>query len=76
MKRLADFLKSTVLGGALVIVPILLVWVLIGKVFGKLTGLVAPLVHVLQTYGVGAKPLFAPDEDEASSSPPSATPSG
>lgn len=62
MKRLVRFLKTTVLGGLLVIIPILLVWVLIGKVFGKITGLVAPLVErmpVEQLGGVAVASILA-----------------
>src|SRR5687767_5578491 len=49
MKRLAEFLKTTLLGGLLVVVPIYLTALLIAKALAGLLAIVAPITAGLPT---------------------------
>jgi uncharacterized membrane protein len=53
MKSLIAFLKTTIVGGALYLVPIVLILVVLGKVHGVTTKLVAPMAQELELHDVG-----------------------
>src|SRR6187455_2518685 len=53
MKSLTAFLKATIVGGALYLVPIVLILIVLGKVQAVTTKLVAPLTAALQLHDVG-----------------------
>jgi uncharacterized membrane protein len=47
MKPIAEFLKSTILGGLLVLLPLLLLWSLFAKAFDIIVKMATPVVHLL-----------------------------
>jgi uncharacterized membrane protein len=47
MKPVVEFLKSTILGGLLVLLPLLLSWGLLAKAFDIIVKMATPLVHFL-----------------------------
>ncbi len=47
MKPIVEFLKSTILGGLLVLLPLLLSWSLLAKAFDIIVKMAAPVVHLL-----------------------------
>jgi len=47
MKKLGSFLKTTLMGGLLVVLPIVLTFLLLRWVFNVVTGLIAPLTEVI-----------------------------
>ena len=53
MKSLTAFLKTTIVGGALYLVPIALILVVLGKVHAITSKLVAPLAQQLELHDVG-----------------------
>lgn len=53
MKSLITFLKTTIVGGALYLVPIVLILVVLGKVHGATSKLIAPIAAELQLHDVG-----------------------
>ena len=53
MKRLSAFLKTTIVGGALYLVPIALILVVLGKVHAITSKLVAPMAQQLELHDVG-----------------------
>jgi uncharacterized membrane protein len=53
MKSLSAFLKTTIVGGALYLVPIALILVVLGKVHAITSKLVAPMAQQLELHDVG-----------------------
>jgi uncharacterized membrane protein len=53
MKSLTAFLKTTIVGGALYLVPIVVILVVLGKLHGVTSKLVAPMAHELELHDVG-----------------------
>src|SRR5688572_13717226 len=53
MKNLTAFLKMTVVGGALYLIPIVLILIVLGKVHGMTTKVVAPLAQELELHDIG-----------------------
>ena len=53
MKSLTAFLKTTIVGGALYLVPIALILVVLGKVHAITSKLVAPMAQQLELHDVG-----------------------
>ena len=53
MKSLSAFLKATIVGGALYLVPVVLILLVLGKVHGVTIKLVAPMAEALQLQHVG-----------------------
>jgi uncharacterized membrane protein len=53
MKSLTAFLKATIVGGALYLVPIVLILVVLGKVQAVTVKLVAPITAALELHDVG-----------------------
>jgi uncharacterized membrane protein len=53
MKSLSAFLKATIVGGALYLVPVVLILLVLGKVHGVTIKLVAPMAEALQLQDVG-----------------------
>jgi uncharacterized membrane protein len=47
MKPIVEFLKSTILGGLLVLLPLLLSWGLLAKAFDIIVKMATPVVHLL-----------------------------
>ena len=47
MKPIVEFLKSTFLGGLLVLLPLLLSWALLAKAFDMIVKMAAPVVRLL-----------------------------
>lgn len=54
MKGLLKFLKTTLLGGALFLLPLVVTIILIGKAFKVMTGSMKPVAAVLPVPGIGA----------------------
>ena len=53
MKSLTAFLKMTIVGGALYLIPIVLILVVLGKVHGMTIKLVAPIAQGLELHDIG-----------------------
>jgi uncharacterized membrane protein len=53
MKSLIAFLKTTIVGGALYLVPIVIILVVLGKLHGVTSKLVAPMAHELEVHDIG-----------------------
>ena len=53
MKSLSAFLKTTIVGGALYLVPIALILVVLGKVHAITSKLVAPMAQQLEVHDIG-----------------------
>jgi uncharacterized membrane protein len=53
MKSLTGFLKATIVGGALYLVPIVIILIVLGKVHVVASKLVAPIAEELQLHDVG-----------------------
>jgi uncharacterized membrane protein len=53
MKSLTAFLKTTIVGGALYLIPIVLVLLVLGKVHGMTVKLVSPLASELAVHDIG-----------------------
>ena len=49
MKRLKRFLKTTILGGVIVILPVVLTFFFLRWLFNFITGLIEPITHLLAT---------------------------
>ena len=47
MKPFVEFLKSSILGGLLVLLPLLLLWILFAKAFDIIVEMATPVVHLL-----------------------------
>ncbi len=47
MKTIAEFFKNTIIGGLLVLLPLLLLWGLSAQAFGVVVKIAAPIVHLL-----------------------------
>src|SRR5688572_33092845 len=53
MKSLTAFLKMTIVGGALYLIPIVLILIVLGKLHGMTTKVVAPLAQGLELHDIG-----------------------
>jgi len=53
MKSLTAFLKMTIVGGALYLIPIVLILIVLGKLHGMTTKVVAPLAQELELHDIG-----------------------
>jgi uncharacterized membrane protein len=58
MKPVVEFFKNTILGGLLVLLPLLLLWGLIAKAFGIIVKIATPIVHLLPKNALLDTPRF------------------